>query len=151
MGLSYTAGSLPFIILSVVTLLAPAIALGIAALVIADQNPDITCDGTMMPLPLWLNVFGGTALGLSGFLVLALVLLTCGTAIGLYAYIGIAVLYQLFMIAWNVVGAVALFRDSSDCQEAVHPIWAMTISVLIIQWVGFLFSCCCTRRATDDE
>ena len=151
MGLADTVISLPFIIINVVTLLAPAIALGIAALVIADQNQDITCDGTMMPLPMWLNVFGGTGLGLCGFLILALLLLTCGTPVGMYAYVGIAVLYQLFMIAWNVVGAVALFRDSSDCQEAVHPIWAMTLSVLIIQWIGFCFSCCCTSRVTNDD
>lgn len=151
MGFSEAAISLPFVVFSVVTLLAPAVALGIASLVIADQNPDINCDGSMMPLPLWLNVFGGISLGMCGFLIVALLLLICGTRVGFYAYLGIGVLYQLFMVAWNVVGAVALFRDSSDCQEAVHPIWAMTLSVLIIQWIGFFFSCCCSRRATNDD
>ena len=140
-----------FIVRNVNTVFIPGLALGIASLVIAAQNPDITCDGTMIPLPTWLNVYGGTALGMCGVLAIAIALLTCGVPIGMYTYAGIGIFHHIFMIAWNVVGAVSLFRDSTDCKDAVYSIWAMTLAVLIVQWIGFASNCCRRNRATDDD
>lgn len=143
--------SIQQVIFNVVILLAPTIALGIAALVISSQHPDIICDGSMISLPLWLNVFGGVAIGIAIFLVLALVLYASGYDFGIRAYLGITMLYQCFMIAWNVTGTVALFRDSSECQKAVYPIWVMTLSVLIIQWIGFCLSWLGSVKVSNEE
>ena len=47
----------------------------------------------------------------------------------------------LFMFAWNIVGAVALFRDAPQCLDEAYSLWAMCLAVLIIQWIGMGLSC----------
>jgi hypothetical protein len=53
-------------------------------------------------------------------------------------YILVTLLVGMFMFAWNIVGAVALFRDSPACANEAYPLWAMCLAVLIIQWIGMV-------------
>jgi len=131
-----------------VCVLLPAFALAIASLVIASENKNLTCDGDMMPLPTWLNVYGGTSLGMCVLLIVSILLLIREHVSAMMTYIVVLIFYQLFSLAWNVVGAVALFRDSSDCKDQASSIWVMTLVVLIFQWIGFLQTCC--ARKSDD-
>lgn len=55
---------------------------------------------------------------------------------------------QLFLLIWNIVGAVALYRDSTSCLTQLYPLWTMTLCILVIQWkimciVACLICCIC--------
>jgi hypothetical protein len=56
------------------------------------------------------------------------------------------VVLGLFNLAWNIVGAVSLFRDSATCQSLSYSLWAMVLAVLIVQWVGMVATCCSKSR-----
>jgi hypothetical protein len=140
-------------------ILLPALALSIASFIIAAQNKDVTCDRidgdssgseVFMQLSVWLNVYGGVSLGMIGLLVIAIALLLCGTGAGVAIYITMLILYQLFTFAWNIIGAVILFRDSMNCLKEAQSIWIMVLCVLIVQWLGFLHSCSRWSRNFDD-
>lgn len=141
-------GSVAVIGVALLCVVVPAIALSIASFVIAADNKDTTCDGSMMPLPTWLNVYGGVSLSMVILLIVSLVMLFMEHASAMIGYIVLTILYQLFTLAWNVTGAVALFRDSMDCKEEAKSLWVMTLIVLIFQWLGFI-QACCTRRSDD--
>ena len=57
-------------------------------------------------------------------------------------YILIILGISIFSFAWNIIGAVVLFRDSMDCLEKNNPIWVMTFAYLILQWFVMLVNCC---------
>ncbi len=123
------------------------LAFSIASLVIGSQNMAATCDaGSFMLLSNWLIVYGsvnlvGTLVALT--IVIMIALESPWGAIGSIVYL---VLLSFFNLAWNIVGAVALFRDGMNCQTLSYSLWAMTLAVLIIQWIGMLASCCSFRK-----
>jgi hypothetical protein len=121
-------------------IIVPALALSIASLVIADQYRDITCDGAIMPLPIWLTVYGSISLAMVILLVASTVWFIKEYSFGFSMYIIMLTLYQLFTVAWNIVGSIALFRDSMPCLHQAQAIWIMVIIVLIVQWIGILHS-----------
>jgi hypothetical protein len=136
--------SLTFFLVYFLTIGAPTTALIIASYVILALNWDAACDGTMMPLPVWLLVF---AIFETLYLIKSAVSAYYRkTDTGSKTLSYGAGINQLFMIIWNIIGAVALFRDSDDCQTALYPLWAMVLAVLIIQWIVMgCFTCliCC--------
>jgi hypothetical protein len=119
----------------------PNIILIILSIVFAIQNWNISCDGTMMPLPTWLLVF---AIVETVFLI--------QTTISSYFKESKAgansltygiLLSEVFLFVWNIVGAIALFRDSGACEKVAYNIWALTLAILIISWIGMCCFCCC--------
>lgn len=130
------------------------LALSIAGIVIGSQNMMTTCDhmpGYFMSLSTWLIVFGSVTLGFVVMAVLALALLISGHPSFFILYLISSILGGLFMLAWNIIGAVALFRDSPSCQSLSYSLWAMTLAVLIFQWVGMLITCCSSVKSKDQE
>lgn len=138
------------IIVLIIAVILPTIVVSIVSLVIAKNHENTPCDGAMMPLPIWLRVYGGCGLAMSIALILAVVLLFCDNPAGLYMYAVVYILMAVFMFAWNIVGAVALFRDSNNCLKTDNPLWAMTLAVLIIQWIGMIVTCCKAKKRRDD-
>lgn len=124
--------------ISLVFNLIPAVCLVIASFVVANQNLGSECDGTMMPLPIWLNVYA--CIGTLAVITLAgaLILLLLDHTWVLIPFFVIYLTLFLLEIIWNIIGAVALFRDSLSCRTEGYPLWAMTLSVLILQWIGFI-------------
>ncbi len=121
----------------------PTLAVSIASFVVAAQNMDATCDSTMVSLPVWLHVNGAVSLAVALFMICTFGAFMATLQWGVLIPFGVvAVLYSLFNFAWNVVGAVALFRDSMDCLEQTTPLWAMTLAVLILQWLTMISTCC---------
>jgi hypothetical protein len=45
------------------------------------------------------------------------------------------VFYSLFLLAWLIVGAIALFRDSIECKG--QPFWNMSLAC----WIYILLKC----------
>jgi hypothetical protein len=43
-----------------------------------------------------------------------------------------------FVISWNIIGSIILFRDSYSCIEKASPLWAVAISGLVYQWVSII-------------
>lgn len=139
-----------FILIGVI----PPVAVSIASLVIASEHRHESCDdGAVMSLSVWLIVYGSVTLAITFF---SLILVGLGILMeskGAFLVIFITtILSSLWIIAWNIVGAVSLFRDSMDCLDDAKPVWIMTLVVLILQWLSLIYNCCCSgkNRMNDD-
>ena len=130
------------------------LAFSIASVVIGAQNMATTCDhmvpSAFMSLSTWLIVYGSVSLAFVVLALLSIVLLVVQSDAFYGVYLGTNIPGGLFMLAWNIVGAVALFRDSAACQTLTYPIWAMTLAVLIFQWVGMVITCVSSARLKRD-
>lgn len=134
------------------TVFLPEFCVSIASFIIAAQNSHTTCDDqSVILLSTWLNI--------NGFVGICFVV--CTLVLGVFAVsseepmimcplVIIIILFSLFNIAWNIVGAVALFRDSMACQTVAHPLWAMTLASLILQWIS-IFCECGSVKITNKE
>ena len=134
--------------------LAAPLAFSIASLVIGSQNMGTTCDHSatsFLSLSTWLIVYGSLTLVFVVMTAVAITLLITGSA-GFFVTYGVtAILGGLFMFAWNIVGAVSLFRDSPTCQTFAYSMWAMTLAVLIFQWVGMVISCVTSTKSKEHK
>lgn len=131
---------LKLFILWLVLYAVPDIPLIVLSILFSIRDWNLSCDGTMMPLPIWLVVNASVC----GF-----VLLITFTTIffkdwefGSTVLINTLATSGFFILAWNVVGAVALFRDSKDCKEEATNIWILVLAILIIQWVVMFVTFC---------
>ena len=139
-----------FIIIYVI----PTIALSIASFIIAADNWDTTCDeDAIVSLHTWLIVTGTIGTGISLLcmffntlylllLIFKIKLIFYSTIIIILPYCAILLLSSIFLIAWNIIGAVALFRDSYECKETAHSIFVMVAIVLAFQWFSMLYHFC---------
>jgi formate/nitrite transporter FocA (FNT family) len=48
----------------------------------------------------------------------------------------------VFIVIWIIVGSAWLFTDST-CNEKFYSLWAMTLAVLIVNYIGLGLICCC--------
>jgi len=127
------------------------LAMSIASIVIGAEHQNAPCsDKALVPLSTWLFVYGGVTLGLVVGAIVAVIMLLLDHPSGMVVWIIGLVLGSLFMLAWNIVGAVSLFRDSHTCLDQEYPLWAMTLAVLIVQWIGFVLSCCSGGRSRQE-
>jgi hypothetical protein len=132
-------------VLIAISMVAIPIAFGIPSVYIGSQNMNTTCDKTLssyfLSLSTWLIVNGSVSLFYAVLSIATLVLWITehDSYQGLYYGSGLPI--GLFMFAWNIVGAVILFRDAYPCQTQAYSLWAMTLADLIIQWVGLVLSC----------
>lgn len=126
-----------------------ALAFSIAAIVIGSQYMNVLCDiNSFIRLSTWLIVYGSVNL-FGAFCALGVVLtLVAENGYAMVGNIVYLIVLGLFNLAWNIVGAVALFRDSMSCQTYSYSLWAMTLAILIVQWIGMLTSCCSTSRSS---
>lgn len=114
----------------------------------SNLQPPEPCGAQSSPqLWTWLLTYGIVVLCTAAVQIISIVLIEKLFAL----YIVVTLLVGLFMFAWNIVGAVALFRDSPTCQRWAYDLWAMCLAVLIIQWVGMLFSCCSGYSLKDNN
>jgi hypothetical protein len=152
--------------------LIPNLGLSIASFIIAGQNTNfpqgsnVTCDG-LISLPTWLFVNAAVLMSLSVviFVVIALLLITFLTllktentkvaaimSVLTIFHIGTILIYSCFLIAWNVIGSIALFRDSMDCFHKGLPVTSMVLASLIFQWLSLVtnWCTCCGRTKNSD-
>lgn len=126
-----------------------AIALPIACFVIAAQNWNSSC-GIMavVRLPIWLVVQGVVdfVIGLLFWLCFFMYVISEREKF-LIPYIIMLIINGLFLIPWNIIGAVSLFSDSMDCQNVSYSLWVLVIVVLAFQWFSILNMCCRGRRS----
>merc|ERR1711991_126475 len=117
---------------------------GIPSIIIAANNtqagdPDVGCSRNgKPPLPTWHMVYGIVVLVTAAIQIVCIILINKAKIL----FILVTLVVGLFMFAWNIVGAVSLFRDSGECKDTNYSLWAMTLAVLIIQWIGMLVNCC---------
>lgn len=136
---------LKFAIIYMFTTGLPTFSICLASCVILSLYWNAACDGSMMPLPVWLLVF---------FIFESLYLVKSAVSAYNRQKRSAAMVYacgvvgnQVFLIIWNIVGAVALFRDAPECQYALYSLWAMVLAILCLQWISMgchlcLFCCC---------
>lgn len=145
----------------------PNFAMSVASFVIAGQSTNITCDGSMMPLPIWLNVNAAVTMAFCTIIIIFIIALLVSVfklmendsddemVVGIIAsfmlifYVTI-VIFTFFLLAWNIVGAVSLFRDSMDCLNQAKPLWAMVLACLIFQWIS-MFTNWCSGKSKKKE
>lgn len=117
-----------------------SLATGILGVVIgAMYLNNAPCDlAAIMPLPVWLLVYGCITICTSTVMVVV-IKKDDGTkkkrTQGGNCFVG------LFAIAWNIIGAVMLFRDAPTCETDAYSLWASMLAILIINWIslGLLF------------
>ncbi len=128
----------------------PQVGISVADFVIGAQNKDATCDaGALVRLSTWLFINGAIGLFFAIMLVIMFIViivvmfvkpeLVIAPAVPLIIMI---VVFSCFNLAWNIIGAVALFRDSMECLDQTKPIWAMTLASLILQWLSMFQTLC---------
>jgi hypothetical protein len=140
-------GIITIIIVSIIVL-GLVIALPIASYVIASEHRNEPCyANSLMPLDTWLYVNASVELASIGLIVVFYVLLIV-TKNQMWAIplVILVILNTCYLIAWNVIGAVSLFRDSSACRQAVKPIWVMMLVSLIFQWIT-IWKICFVHRS----
>ena len=118
--------------------------LAIASCVILVNNWNADCDAVWLSLSAWLLVY----------FILQILYLVVGCICGFYRTTRIgsmAIIYSIIvkhslLIIWCIIGAIALFGYSSECQTVAYSLWAMTLSVLIIELILIcillLVGCC---------
>jgi hypothetical protein len=125
----------------IVTTLVFAVGMGVPAVVIGFRYNDVsqqTCGfSSLPPLWIWVQVYGITALCFGAVLVVAILAINSAKRL----FVACSLLFGCFNVAWNIVGAVALFRDGMDCQTLAYPLWAMTLACLIVTWANMFLSC----------
>jgi len=154
---------LPFILSLTFIALIPNLGISIASFIVAGQNVNTTCDGSFMPLPTWLFVNAAVEMALCAVIVMIIVILivlifkvddeqTLAVSVGsiAFAYVFVILLFTFFLVAWNIVGAVALFRDSMPCLHN-SPVWPMTLASLIFQWLSLLGNWFSNRKSKKPE
>lgn len=111
-----------------------ALATGILGVVIGAMYLDnAPCDSaTIVPLPVWLLVYGCITICTSG--VMVVVMKKTDGSKKKRVQSGNC-LVGLFGIAWNIIGAVILFRDAYACQSDAYSLWAATLAILVINWI----------------
>ena len=129
--------------------------LSITSIVIGTQNIDATCDKTIsswfMPLSIWLIVYGSVNLPFVICNVAVIYFLIKERKDIMKHYNKYQIVGGLFIIAWNIVGAVALFRDAYLCQSEAYSMWAMVLAVLIVQWIFIFIGCFFGHQLKYDE
>jgi hypothetical protein len=120
----------------------PLIAFSTASYVVAFQNLDQECDNSkVLSLTTWLIVYASVNFGQMILITLFAFICHITSSISFFvgSYATLSMFVGLFNLAWNIVGAVVLFRDSMDCLDDATSLWAMTLAVLIFQWIDM---CC---------
>jgi hypothetical protein len=140
-----------------------SLAFSIASYVVAFTNQNAVCsENSLIPLATWLIVYASVEIAS----------IVCVSIIMLLSYLCIhreniiininlmlspvGVMCVLWLIAWNIVGAVSLFRDSMGClyddnnNNNNTSLWGMTLAVLIWQWLH-LFKICCFSSSSQDN
>jgi len=116
-----------------------SIGLLLAGLIIGIINLDATCDnGALMKLSIWVIIYCAL------LFVFDILFLVLG---GLWKfhnkfwkipYLIITVVYFLFIICWNIIGCISLFKDSGSCRDEVSSLWKISLVCLIFQWIGII-------------
>ena len=119
----------------------PELVIIILAIVFGTEYWNNNCGGTMMPLPIWLVVLGSVAT--VALVVSGITIFFKDDEYGLHVLGSSLFTFGVFLIIWNIVGAVALFRDSSECKKVAKPLWNVVLAILIIQWILMCIYCCC--------
>lgn len=133
------------VFLCIVTL--PTIALSVASFVIASEHQHTQCDhNAIVRLSTWLFVNGSVSSGfiivISLFIISAMLFVDKAFYIATPAII-LTLLNGMFMIAWNVIGAISLFKYSMSCKEGYdRPLFIMTCIMLAWHWAKILFYWC---------
>ena len=137
------------IIFCSILIIVPTITLSILSFIIGAKNINTTCDiteHTIIRLSVWLFVNSGfSLLIIMIYLILFSVFLSKQRYKYLITFIIIYILNWIFIVVWNIIGAIQLFQNSSKCREEAEPLWIITCISLIFHWIG-IFQVCCMRR-----
>jgi hypothetical protein len=47
----------------------------------------------------------------------------------------------VFVVIWNIIGSIELFKNSSDCKTKSESLWIIVLISLMFQWLGLLQIC----------
>ena len=121
----------------------PQIVMAVISFIYAAIFKTSWCDDhSFMALPTWLFVNGSVALiGVICIIICAIVMIWTMHPASAAPFVGIIILFSCFNLAWNIIGAVALFRDSMDCLHAAKPLWIVVLVNLILQWIAIAQAC----------
>lgn len=143
--LSGFVGTVISVLCQILFSIVPVLGLAGVCFWIAIDNWGETCDGSMMPLPTYLLVTGIVSIFFSIYQLGMITAIHVGKIVFLPVHIGFVVLnilsiliYFCFLVSWNIVGSVALFRGGSECKDQADALWILVLVILCLQWYAIL-------------
>ena len=123
----------------------PSIILSISSIYIGYMNDQTVCDNEkddIIRLSTWLFVNSGMSLT---------VLIVYISVLCLYAwkeqylflilFILIYIFNWIFIIIWNIIGAIELFKNAPQCRSEAPALWIIALISVVFQWVSMLHIC----------
>ena len=130
-----------FVTILLVFVLYPTLRASIDGIIVGKKHVNATCDdAAVVQLPVWNFVFAGAGFLMVIGVMIGVVMMQLKHHNAFSAIIAPLYMYQTFTIAWSIVGAVSLFRDSATCEALVPELYGVTLTALVVQWVGLAFS-----------
>jgi len=127
----------------------PSIVLAIASFIIGAHNTNTHCDDNgqdIIRLSTWLFTNSGVAITSIILYILLTILFFVKEQ---YKYlVTIVIIYVTncaFVIIWNIIGAIELFKNASSCQSKASNLWTAVLVSLIFQWVNLSLVFCLVR------
>jgi len=110
----------------------------LASFIIAADHWNVMCDDTsFMPLPTWVVTIAAISLVccIVAFIVYAVKRLKKDYEPGFNVLVGLTVIASIIVVIFNGMGCRILFHHSSSCYTAAYPLWAISLTALIFQWI----------------
>lgn len=113
-------------------ILIPTISIAVASFIITSQ--DYICDSSLIDLNIWLIINSSISLGLAGiYILLIIIFLVSEKYKYLIIFMVIYILNLVFIIIWNIIGAIQLFKYSWTCELS-----NIVLISLIFQWLSII-------------
>lgn len=118
----------------------PTIFLAVSSFIIGANNTNTQCDDNgkdIIRLSSWLFT-NSTVAVISMILYMILIMLFFAKEQYKFLVVTIAIyiLNCIFVIVWNIIGAIELFKNASACQSQAGNLWTMVLISLVFQWVN---------------
>ena len=114
----------------------PILLLSISCIIVGSTQYNKSCGNQIIEFQHWLFIYSIT---LISFYVYSIIIIRikmdlCSNLNIIYCSI------WLFAFVWNIIGAYSLFGDSENCKKNSMLLYSTGLSVLILNWVYFVFS-----------
>lgn len=126
-------------------ILLPSTILSIFSIYIGYENRETTCDNEkddIIRLSTWLFINSGVSLSV---LISYIVILSLFYWKEQYLFLILAIFAYIFnwifVIVWNIIGAIELFKNAPQCRSEAPALWIIALMSVVFQWVSMLHIC----------
>ena len=120
----------------------PTLVISIASFIIGANNINTDCDGKdIIRLSTWLFVNSTIALISIILYILLLILFFYKEQYKILVItVFIYIINCIFVIIWNIIGCIELFKHATECKSQAENLWIIVLVSLIFQWMNLTFA-----------